>query len=366
MSNKLILSYDNSCYNAAVLEDGALADFTRYVEALVGNIYKARVTRYLDGIAAFFADIGGKHQVFVNCDDYTGTKLPLEGESIIIQISRPALGNKSAMATSKIKIAGEYLVYLPFSARGGISKKITSEEQRARLSAVVRSHDDDKFIVRSQAQYVGDADLHVEAVKLVNRWREIERRYYIESNPRLIYREYDFLLGYLRPCVQQQNISEIICDSVQLMARVGELTTITCSCPTDQNDIFALYSSREQIDRLTMRSLDLERGVRLIFDSCEALTAIDVNSAGFVGESATVADINIYACVEIARQIRLRNISGIIVVDFLKMDVASQRAVHTAMQVELHTDTLVTDILGFTRAGLYEIIRKRNAYATIN
>ena len=364
--NRLLLSNSaDKCVAAIVCQD-RLMDYAEHSNLPTGSIYKARVIRRLPEINALFADIGTGQQVFVNCDDLSSDDPITDGSWLLLQITRPATANKAAIASGKIKISGEYLVYLPQATVSGISKKIRDSVERQRLVAFLRLYPDEKFVVRTAATAATLEQLQEEAAKLIKRWRQLSNRHAVEPKPRLLFSELDFMLRYVRDNIVRYALAEIVIDDKTVEPQICEFIAQSgnnCQLIVagQGGDIFARYNFTGQIAQLGCRELILENGVRITIDCCEALTAIDVNSGGYVSHNSSntaIVEINCSAAAEIARQIRLRNLAGIICIDFLKTDNHGRDAVLKTLRDYTAEDISKIELLGFTRAGLFEIVRK--------
>ena len=368
--NTLLLTNINSKCVAAVSCQGQLIDYAENSNSPIGNIYKARVERQLTEIGALFANIGTKQQVFVNCADIPDTVQIIDGCNLLLQLTRAANEKKAATATGKIKIAGEFLIFMPLARVSGISKKISDKSERQRLIGFLQSYPNEKFVIRTAATTASLEQLSEEAGALINRWKQISNRYNVESKPRLLFREFDFVLYYVRENILRYSIAEIVTDDKTIAMQISEcLARAEYNCllkhVEHSSSIFLQYNLVEQIDRLSYREITLENGVRITIDSCEALTAIDVNSGSFFSNNSlntAVVEINLTAAREIMLQIRLRNLSGIIVIDFLKTDEIGQEQVEKTLRESAIFDASKIEVLGFTRAGLFEILRKSRSF----
>ncbi|MEI6286925.1 MAG: ribonuclease E/G [Bacillota bacterium] len=369
MNTLLFTNINNKCI-AAVTGQGRLIDYAENSNSPIGNIYKARVERQLTEIGALFANVGAKQQVFVNCDDIPGDVKITDGCNLLLQLTRAANEKKAATATGKIKIAGKFLIYMPLARVSGISKKISDSAERQRLIGFLQSYPNEKFVIRTAATAASIDQLNEEADVLINRWKQIANRYQVESQPRLLFREFDFVLQYVRENILRYSIAEIITDDNTIAIQIREYlaqTDYACSLKYVEpgGSVLAQYNLVEQIDRLSCRELLLENGVRITIDNCEALTAIDVNSGSFISQNnsnTAIVEINISAAREIMLQIRLRNLSGIIVIDFLKTDTSGREQVEKTLQECAILDASKIEVLGFTRTGLFEVLRKSRSF----
>ncbi|WP_406677910.1 Rne/Rng family ribonuclease [Moorella sp. ACPs] len=390
MNKEILIQVDAEETAVAVLEDGRLMEIylERVTKAhLVGNIYKGRVANVLPGMQAAFVDIGLEKNAFLFIDDTAGLKamggeMPArsrrrisdvvrEGQEILVQVVKEPQGSKGARVTTQITLPGRYLVLMPTVNYIGISRRIGSEEERERLKTLARTVKPRRMglIVRTAAAGAGLEELREDSKALSQVWKRIRKLARRSKAPRLIHQDVELSLRILRD-LYTEDVDRLLVNSrdtydtvVDILAgRSPELRRRVVL--RDGADLFALYGVQNQVEQALKRKVWLKCGGYLVIDQMEALTAIDVNTGKYVGRhnlADTVLTTNLEAAVEVARQLRLRNIGGIIVVDFIDMEnPAHQEQVIKVLQRELARDKTKTQILGFTRLGLLEMTRKKD------
>ncbi len=374
---------------AAIVEQGEIQEllFERTCQkGLVGNIYFGRVARVLPGMQSAFIDIGLERSAFIHVGDLrqnrqerlTGNpitpieKLLFEGQSIIVQVIKDPIGTKGARVTTQISIAGRMLVYMPFDPHIGISQRIEDEEVRNDLKQrmqAIASNLPGGFIVRTQAEQATDDELRADCTYLRKLWQKISDRLKTQPCPSNLYTDLNLAERVLRDMVGP-NIDKIIVDS---RTTFQQLTSWAKTYTPSVHDRIIHYSGRrplfdtvnaeEEIQRALSRRVDLNSGGYLIIDQTEALTAIDVNTGGYVGGRNfrdTIFKTNLEATVAIARQLRLRNIGGIILIDFIDMDHEEHRqSVLNELRRATESDHSKITISEFSQLGLVEMTRKR-------
>lgn len=372
----------------AILENQELVEL--YIERqnqrrLVGNIYKGRVTNVLPGMQAAFVDIGLEKNSFL----YVKDALPQDvsnhgndqgevsikdvvkiGQEIIVQVVKEPIGTKGPRVTTHITLPGRYLVLMPETDYVGISRRIGSEKERERLKREIEEIRPGKMglIVRTVAEGKDKEDFKDDIKYLLKLWQKIEKDKKLGFAPRLIYRDVDLINRTLRD-IFNSNFDEFIINNRQEYQAAKELLEFTSPHLKDRlkfednPDLFEAYQIESQIAKAMSRKIWLKSGGYLVIDSTEALTVIDVNTGKYVGSidlEDTVYKTNLEAAVEIAKQLRLRDIGGIIIVDFIDMTQESYGAeVLKVLEQALSKDRTKTKILGMTRLGLVEITRKK-------
>ena len=330
METKIIISATSEETRMGLTENGRLMEYLveRSSEKhLVGNIFKGRVNNVVPGIQAAFIDIGLQQNAFL----YLGESNDItEGKSILVQITKDARGSKGPSATRELTLPGRYVVLLPLADYIGVSHKIENKEERNRLKATIEEAKPDGMgiVIRTAAIGASEEALLEDIRHLCANWRVIEARGKVEKAPATLYRELDLSVRIVRDYLTN-DVSQIILDDNAVYGRVCELlknmpggTTGRVLLHEKQEDVFAYYGLREEIDTISDRRIDLSCGGYLVIDYTEAMTVIDVNSGRYSGREnleETIMQINREAAVEIARQLRLRDIGGIIVVDFIDM-----------------------------------------------
>lgn len=364
----------------ALLEAGELMEIS--VERsenghLVGNIYKGKVKNVLPGMQAAFVDIGWEKNAFLYMGD-TGRQAASQhltiGQDVLVQISKDAMGDKGPRATTSLTLPGRYIVLMPTVDYIGISRRIEEEPERERLRQIAEKIRPTGMgvIVRTVAIGKSQDDLMKDMAYLADMWSILSTRAKRSSAPALIYRDAELVVRIVRDYLTE-DVSEFIIDNQQAYNRAVDLLThispelvkrVQLYAPTGQeSDIFSRFNLDVQLDSLRNRRVDLACGGYLVIDHTEALTVIDVNTGKFVGNtnlSETVFQTNLEAAEQIVRQLRLRDIGGIIIIDFIDMDKAEQRAdVLAVLERELKKDRTKSHVFGFTSLGLLEMTRKK-------
>jgi ribonuclease G len=370
----------------AVVENGAVQELhiERALErGLVGNVYLGKVVRVLPGMQSAFIDIGLERAAFLHVADLNPgpkTDAPLvpierqvfEGQTLTVQVIKDAIGTKGARLSSQVSIAGRLLVFLPHDNHIGISQKIGSAELRESLRARVTALAADGgggFILRTNAEEAGDEELADDIAYLRRTWATIRERALRQPPGTLLHQDLTLAERVLRDLANEQTAGIRIDSRMQYEAlqrfgaeytpgSVGKLELYRGERP-----IFDLFGIEEEIQRALARRVDLKSGGYLIIDQTEALTTIDVNTGGFVGArnfDDTIFKTNLEAAGAMARQLRLRNLGGIIIADFIDMtNEAHRQAVLAELKKQLGRDRTRTTVSGFTQLGLVEMTRKR-------
>ncbi|MFN9104288.1 MAG: ribonuclease G [Betaproteobacteria bacterium] len=350
---------------------------------LVGTVYLGKVVRVLPGMQSAFIDIGLERAAFLHVADLNPgpkTDAPLvpierqvfEGQTLTVQVIKDAIGTKGARLSSQVSIAGRLLVFLPHDNHIGISQKIGSAELRESLRARVTALAADGgggFILRTNAEEAGDEELADDIAYLRRTWATIRERALRQPPGTLLHQDLTLAERVLRDLANEQTAGIRIDSRMQFEAlqrfgaeytpgSVGKLELYRGERP-----IFDLFGIEEEIQRALARRVDLKSGGYLIIDQTEALTTIDVNTGGFVGArnfDDTIFKTNLEAAGAMARQLRLRNLGGIIIADFIDMtNEAHRQAVLAELKKQLGRDRTRTTVSGFTQLGLVEMTRKR-------
>ncbi|HXP20273.1 MAG TPA: Rne/Rng family ribonuclease, partial [Streptosporangiaceae bacterium] len=370
----------------AVLEDGVLVE--HYVDkashqSYVGNVYLGKVQNVLPSMEAAFVDIGkGRNAVLyageVNFDasGLEGVAKRIEsalksGQSIMVQVTKDPIGHKGARLTSQVSLPGRYLVYVPGASMTGISRKLPDTE-RTRLKQILKTvaPEDGGIIVRTAAEGASEEELSHDVTRLVAQWRAIERKARTATAPDLLYSEPDLTIRVVRD-IFNEDFTKLVIASDSEWDLVDEYVRYVAPTLadrlerwTDDKDLFAAYRIDEQLAKALDRKVWLPSGGSLVIDTTEAMTVIDVNTGKFTGQGGnleqTVTRNNLEAAEEIVRQLRLRDIGGIIVIDFIDMVLESNRDLVLRRLIEcLARDRTKHQVAEVTSLGLVQMTRKR-------
>jgi ribonuclease G len=390
MSEEILINITPMESRVAVVENGVLQEV--HVErtqrrGIVGNIYKGKVVRVLPGMQAAFVDIGLERAGFIHVGEIasregnagsneTISALVHEGQSLVVQVTKDPIGTKGARLTTQLSIPSRYLVYMPRTRHVGISLKIEDETERERLKRVVAEciasegiAEMGGFILRTAADGAG-ADEILMDIRYVRRlWEQIRGQMQAASSPSVIYQDLSLAFRTLRDLVSPR-IEKVRIDSRETFQKIvqfvdelmPEIAGRLEHYPGER-PIFDLYGVEDEVQKALERKVPLKSGGYLIIDPAEAMSTIDVNTGAFVGHrnlEETIFKTNLEAATTIARQLRLRNLGGIIIIDFIDMeDQEHQRQVLRTLEKQLERDHAKTNLLGITELGLVQMTRKR-------
>jgi len=373
----------------AVLEQGVAQEL--HIErssllGIVGNIYYGRVCRVLPGMQSAFVEIGLQRAAFLHagdikeCKSEDGFKLakPIqevlhEGQLIIVQVIKEPIGTKGARLTTEISIAGRFLVFLVHQDHIGVSQRIEDEGERELLrNRLIELLPEDRkggFIIRTMSGSASDEELLADVTYLEKVWAKIQEDSKAATERSLVFYDLSLPRRVLRDVVSANTVS-IRVDSKETyesMKKFAELYVVNAVEPLThykgQRPIFDFYNIEEEFEQAFSRKVGLKSGGYLIFDQTEALTTIDVNTGSFVSGrslSDTIFKTNLEAAQGIAQQLSLRNLGGIIIIDFIDMDEDAQRGkVLDELKKAVSVDRARTNVNGFTQLGLVEMTRKR-------
>ena len=367
----------------AVIENGKLTDYAveRNDEAhIVNHIYKGVIQNILPAMQAAFVDIGRKKNAFLYLGDLfprAATKEEIQqthisvGQSVLVQVVKDEQPMKGAKVTANVSIAGRYAVLMPTVDYVGVSKKIQDEEERNRLRTIVSAVKPEGIgmIVRTVAKDVSEEELAADLHYLLRTWESIRARYKTTRKPKLLYREADLLMRMIRDYCTD-DVNTVIVDNKDAYERLSsffseeEIDRERLILYEGEDPVFDYYHIEDELQNVMSRQVMLPSGGTLIFDHTEALTVIDVNSGKYVGNSTleeTLFHVNREAAVEIARQLRLRDIGGIILVDFIDMPRSDRRdELLRILQRETAADRARVHVFGMTALNLVEITRKKS------
>jgi ribonuclease G len=417
MHNMLVVNAEGPETRVAVVEEGSLAEF--FVErkrdrGIVGNIYRGKITRVLPGMQAAFVDLGSKVEraAFLYVADVLGSgderklfedsetddadespegaasrlarsrkqlanrkieELLKPGQNVVVQVVKDPIGQKGARVTGYISLPGRYSVFMPHVSQVGVSKRIASEKERRRLRDLVNEArpKGTGFIVRTAAEDANDQELRDDVDFLARLWREIEEREESLKGPGLVYADLDLPLRCIRD-LMREDTAEVVVDDEEQYDRMRKFTMAflprfaeRIKKYENRRPIFDHHHIEPALRLAVSRRVPLRSGGSLVIDQGEALTAIDINTGSFTNTGSgnledTVTANNLEACEEVARQLRLRNIGGIIVIDFVDMDKeGNRRKVWDAFQKALSKDRARTNVTKISELGLVEMTRKR-------
>jgi ribonuclease G len=391
---RMLIESDPYETRVAVLEDDRLMEVAVERAArrgMVGNVYKGKVTRVLSGMQAAFVDIGLERDAFlyvddavpqaavdIDVDDDSGPfvsppiqELVRQGEQILVQVVRDPLPKKGARITKQVALPARFLVLLPETGRVAISRRIDRDSERERLLELVQDLDQRHgLIVRTAGEGRGQNEFREDHRYLQQTWEAIEARFDEAQAPSLLHQDLHPALRVVRDLVDD-SFSEIVVQGAETFRRVaGFLDEVQPAYAervkewSSKTSLFDHYGLEEQIDAALRSKVWLKSGGYLVIHPTEALVAIDINTGRFTGGvdlEETVYKTNLEAAREVVRQIRLRDLGGIIVVDFIDMETPeNQQAVFDLLQAELARDRARSKVLSLSDFGLVEITRKRS------
>jgi ribonuclease G len=370
----------------ALVEDGRAAEF--YVErpgqaSLVGNIYKGRVENVLAGMEAAFVDIGLDRNGFLYVDEVARpevkaggpkkiTELLQGGKELLVQVIRDPMGSKGPRLTTQVGIAGRYSVFLPGTTASGVSRRLSGEE-RERLRKICKElgEVDGGVIIRTAAEGA-DAEAIARDLRFLQKlWGRVERQAAASGAPALVYAEAELALRSARDVLGAEFGAVVVDDCTVQRRLVNYLRAVAPELASrvrlyeGDTPLFERYGLEAQIKKALSRRVELPSGGYIVIDHTEAMTVIDVNTGRYVGRrmlEETILKTNVEACREVVRQLRLRDIGGIIVIDFIDMSArANQEAVLKSLEMELQQDRTKTYVVEISPLGLVEMTRQNTS-----
>ncbi|SOD19508.1 ribonuclease G [Nitrosomonas ureae] len=387
MSNEILVNITPQETRVAILEQGVTQEL--HIErtsghGIVGNIYNGRVSRVLPGMQSAFVDIGLDRAAFLHVADIRDPKpegdiikpiekLLYEGNSIVVQVIKDAISTKGARLSTQISLAGRLLVYLPHESHIGISQRIEDDSEREllreKLQQILPEDEEGGYIIRTMAETADENDLRADLEYLHRLWRDIQQKSATISAPVLLYQDLDLSHRVLRDFIDEDTV-RILVDSRENYQKLVKFAQSYMTCIaeritlyTGDRPLFDLYAVEEEIERSLAKRVNLKSGGYLIIDQTEALTTMDVNTGGFIGVrnfDDTVFKTNLEAAQVIARQLRMRNLGGIIIIDFIDMESEDHKnAVLAEFNKALSKDRTRITVNGFSTLGLVEMTRKR-------
>ncbi len=406
MKQEILINSTPQESRVAIMEDGLLAEFLierKEDRGVAGNIYKGRVARVLPGMQAAFVDIGMEKAGFLHASDFydvpsdvqiitesgddaeftdppkpppPSRRLPLEkrissGEEILVQVAKDPLGTKGARITSHVSLAGRYMVFMPGTKHSGISRRIESEQERKRLKEIAQSLscDDGGFILRTACEGRSKREIQRDLGFLTKLWKRIQKKAETSQAPALIHQDLDAITRAIRD-FYITDTEQVVIDSAKDHRRIVEFVRqfmprlkAKVVLHSDKEPLFERHGVEEKIQKALERRVWLRSGGYIIIERTEALTAVDVNTGRFVGkrnQEETIFRTNMDAVHDVVRQLRLRNVGGIIIIDFIDMEKETNRKkVYDALREALKKDKARTNILKISELGLVEMTRQR-------
>ncbi|MGO8976059.1 MAG: ribonuclease G [Steroidobacteraceae bacterium] len=392
MTTEILINASVNEARAAVVEGGVVQEV--FLErasrrGLISNIYKGRVSRVLPGMQAAFIDIGLERTAFLHASDIvdanhaeTGIEPPrtesiralvAEGNEILVQVVKDPLGTKGARLTTYITLPSRHLVYMPQGRGVGVSARIDNEAERERLRETVQSFiepdENAGYIVRTAAEDAAPEALRIDMMYLRKLWEFIRQRGMRTQPGNLVHADLPLHLRILRDLLSP-DVDRVIVDQGNAYREMQEFagtfmpdSLSRIELHADARPLFEVQHVEEEIQKALDRKVTLKSGGYLIIDQTEAMTTIDVNTGAFVGHrnlEETIFRTNLEAAVAIARQLRLRNLGGIIIIDFIDMEESEhRRQVIQALEKALDSDHVKTNISSVSPLGLVEMTRKR-------
>jgi len=386
MPKEILISSETQEKRVAIVSDGVLREF--HIErpqdrTIVGNIYKGRIEAVMPSIGAAFVDIGLPKNGFLYLSEiesaYESIEAPAQtpikevkkGQEVLVQVVKESFGIKGPRLSTQIGLAGRYLVIMPLEKQGGISRRIENEVERRRLRDIFKKlklPDPVGFIVRTAASGRSEQELIRDAQFLYKLWKRLEKTVQEKKAPSLVYEEYDLPLRAIRDSFTE-DVTKLIVDSKPEFYRIQHFmrTFLSYLCKKVElyrgDDLFGAKDVEKQINRIFESHVYLKSKAYLIIEPTEGLVVIDVNSGGFkkkVNQEDMAFKVNAEAAVEIARQLVLRDLGGIIVIDFIDMEhEGHRRELLNIFKNALASDRAKYDILGISKFGIVEMTRER-------
>lgn len=393
MTEEILINYTPMETRVAVVENGVVQEVYLEREAnrgRVGGIFKGKVVRVLPGMQAAFVDIGFERAAFIHVNDIYRTpadvdgdskavpnimSLVREGQSLVVQVIKDQIGTKGARLTTHLSIPSRFLVFMPFANHIGISQRIDGEEERDRLKGIIKSYmqqSDSKhggIIVRTVAEGVDEAALVKDLAFLEKLWEGVSEKIKSVSAVSIIHQDLPLYLRTIRDSVRD-DVEKVKIDSSETYKNVIDFVRkfipeaeSKIELYSGERPVFELYGVEEEIQKALDRQVQLKSGGYLVVDQTEAMTTVDVNTGAYVGHrnlEETIYKTNLEAAHSIARQVRLRNLGGIIIVDFIDMEEEEhRRQVLRAFEKMLARDHVKNKITQVSELGLVEMTRKR-------
>ena len=388
ISKEILVNVTPQETRVAILENGMVHEIyieRRRSKGLVGNIYKGRVARVLPGMEAAFIEVGLERAAFLHVSDVAHSKpngeannlhinqVLKEGQELLVQVIKDPMGTKGARLTTNITIPSRYLVFMPNSDNVGVSSRIENEEERERLRNMLLSTENRQegcgYIIRTAAEVATPESIASDVTYLNRLWETVKQNEKEVEAGNVVHKDLPLYLRVLRDMVDE-DLEKIRVDSRETYATMGEFAHKYVPEVADviehypgERPIFDLHGVEEEIQKGLERKVHLKSGGYLILDQTEAMTTIDVNTGAFVGNrnlEETIFMTNLEAAQAIARQLRLRNLGGIVIIDFIDMiEPEHKRQVMRALEKALEKDHARTQVCEVSTLGLVEMTRKR-------
>jgi len=390
MSTEILVNITPMESRVAFVENGVLQEVSierTLSRGPVGNIYKGKVVRVLPGMQAAFVDIGLDKAGFIHVDDIlrpetnaSSNSAPdirlylREGQSLLVQVIKNPISTKGARLSTRLTVSSRLLVYMPNVDHVGVSQRIADEQERQRLRSdldtiLLESDSTGGYIIRTSAEGVEGSELSREVAFLQQLWVSVEKAAKGVVAPAIVYEDLPLYLRAIRDMGQLQ-VEKVRVDSREVFNKLLVFTrqfnpdlTSTLEYYTDERPLFYLFGVEDEISRALDKKVSLKSGGSLVIEQTEAMTTVDVNTGAFVGHrnlEETIFKTNLEAAYSIARQLRLRNLGGIIIIDFIDMqDAEHRRQVMRALEKALSRDRAKTAVVTVSELGLVEMTRKR-------
>ncbi|WP_086929941.1 ribonuclease G [Agarilytica rhodophyticola] len=396
MSEEILVNFGPTETRVALVENGVLQEV--YVErahskGYVGNIYKGKVVRVLPGMQAAFVDIGQERAGFIHVADIAPLNkdgveqrssedadirdLLREGQSVLVQVTKDPIGTKGARLTTHLSVSARYLVYMPNTDHIGVSNRIEDEDERERLKLLVNELAEEYkeqypiggFIIRTVAEGALKEELQADIPFVFRLWHDLEDSIKAAKAPSIIYEDMPLFMRTVRD-LMRPNLERARIDSRESFARMQKFAKhyapeigARLEHYPGERPLFDLYGVENEIQKALQKKVLLKSGGYLIIEQTEAMSTIDVNTGAFVGHrnlEETIFKTNLEAAAAIARQLRVRNLGGIIIIDFIDMrEEEHQRQVLRSFEKHMEKDRAKTTITGVSELGLVEMTRKR-------
>jgi ribonuclease G len=379
---KLIVNYTSREKRFAFIKNQQIEkiNFDRPEQrSLVGNIYYGTVTKVLQGMNAVFIDIGEEKNAYLHRDvlakyvnstdkekeNATITTFVHQGEKMLVQVDKDITGTKGARVTGIVEIPGEHMIYMPNGRYVAVSKKITDEKQKEKLRLLGKTltHDEEGMVFRTSSAGLTEEAVVEELSTLRSQYNELIGKTQAMKKPGIIFQK-DTFIEMVLETAGSMNDGEVVIDDLSVKKLVEKKNPrLKVSYYNEKENIFATYRVEHEIDKALKRLVWLENGSYLVFDETEALTIIDVNTGKFSGKvdyQDTVLKTNQFAAKEIVRQLRLRDIGGIVLIDFIDMKREKDKlSIIETIEKELRKDEKRTKMIGFTPLGILQLTRKK-------